>query len=244
MKRIGVTGAIILASLNVGFAQEQPADNAYLDVRVDNLEINTYGLVDASNNLSASIDRLSKAFEQLAKNNEAFTTEEKQMLLDSVASVDRASRAVEDLAGELPEMSNNLANRLPELIEQTRAPVSELSGGLHSASASVTNIVEHLPEATENVKQIVDAALNSAVKKMTIFVVIVLVVFALVLILVFHYLYKSYIEPVVELLAPLKNSPEHLESLSRHMKETSDNLLLMKGNKRGHSFIGMPPRST
>lgn len=243
MRRIGLVCLVALVTLNIGNAQDVATDSAYLDVRVENLEINTHGLVDASNQLSAAIDQLSKSFELLATDNQAFTAEEKQALLDSVTSVNRASIAVEDLAKQLPQMTDNLASRLPGLIEQTRAPVAELSGGLHSASASVTNIVEHLPEATENVKQIIDAALNSAVTKMTVFVVFILVVFALVLILVFHFLYKTYIEPVVELLAPLKNSPEHLDNLSRHMKETSENLRSMKVNGRGHSFIGLPPRT-
>lgn len=243
MKRIGLTGVLILASLSVVYAQDEIADTAYLDVRVENLEINTHGLVDASNNLSAAIDRLSQSFERLSANDQTFTAEEKQVLLNSAASVDRASRAIEDLALKLPQISDDLQAQLPGLIEQSRAPIAELSGGLHSASASVTNIVEHLPEATENAKQIVDAALSSAMTRMTIFAVIVLVVLALVLILVFRYLFKTYIEPVVDLLAPLKDSPEHLDNLSRHMKETSENLLSLEGGKRGHSFIGMPPRS-
>ena len=243
MRRVTFYFTMMLATCSAQ-AQDVATDTPYLDVRVDKLEINTHGLVDASNNLSQAIDRLSQAFEQLAKDNQTMSAEEKQVLLESVSSVNQASKAVEELAIQLPQMTDDLADRLPGLIDQTRAPIAELSGGLHSASASVTNIVEHLPQATENVKQIVDAALSSAVKKMTIFVVVVLVVCALVLILVFHYLFKTYIQPVIDLLAPLKNSPEHLENLSRHMKETSDNLLLMKGNKRGHSFIGMPPRST
>ena len=242
MKRVTIFFTLMIATCGV-HSQDVTTDTPYLDVRIEKLEINTHGLVDASNNLSQAIDRLSRAFERLAKDNQALSAEEKQVLIDSVNSVDQASKAVEELANQLPNLTNDLANRLPELIDQTRAPIAELSGGLHSASASVTNIVEHLPEATENAKQIVDAALNSAVKKLTIFVVVVLVVFALVLLLVFHYLFKTYIQPVVDLLAPLKNSPEHLENLSRHMKETSDNLLAMKGSKRGHSFIGMPPRS-
>lgn len=241
MRRVVYFCALLVTTQNVQ-AQEIKADKPYLDIRVEKLEVNAHGLTDASNNLSKAIDRLSQAFEQLATNNQALSAEEKQALLDSVESVNQASIAVEELAGQLPQVSKDLADRVPGLIDQARAPITELSGGLHSASASVTNIVEHLPEATEKVKQIVDAALDSAMKKMTIFVVVVLVVFALVLLLVFHYLFKTYVQPVVDLLAPLKNSPEQLASLSQHMKETSDNLLRMNVNKRGHSFIGMPPK--
>ena len=241
MRRVVYFCALLVTTQNVQ-AQEIKADKPYLDIRVEKLEVNAHGLTDASNNLSKAIDRLSQAFEQLATNNQALSAEEKQALLDSVESVNQASIAVEELAGQLPQVSKDLADRVPGLIDQVRAPITELSGGLHSASASVTNIVEHLPEATEKVKQIVDVALDSAMKKMTIFVVVVLVVFALVLLLVFHYLFKTYVQPVVDLLAPLKNSPEQLASLSQHMKETSDNLLRMNVNKRGHSFIGMPPK--
>ena len=220
--------------------QEPPGGRQYLDLRVDNLVINTHGLTEASRNLSVAIDRLSQAFEKISENDQTFTAEEKQVLLNSARAVERASVAVEDLSRRLPQMSADFSARLPQLVEQSRAPIAEISAGLHSASASVTNIVEHLPQATENTKQLVDSAMNSALIRLTVFVVIVLALLALVLILVFRYLFKTYLEPVAELMAPLKDAPLHFANLSRHMENTSANMLRLERTRRGRWF--KPPR--
>lgn len=225
----------------VGYAQEPPPGRQYLDVSVDNLVINTHGLADASRNLSMAIDRLSQAFEKISANDQTFTDEEKQVLLSSARAVERASVAIEDLSRRLPEMSADFSARLPELVERSKAPIAEISAGLHSASSSVTNIVEHLPQATENAKQLVDAAMNSALLRLTLFVVIALLVFALVLILVFRYLFKTYLEPVAELMAPLKDSPMHFDNLSRHMAKTSDNMLELERIRTRGRWFRPPP---
>ena len=229
--------------LGTGAVAAQENKPGFLEVSVDNLVIDTRGLVAASNSLSGSIDGLSQSIEKLSANSRAFSAEEKQSLIDSANSVEQASRAIEELALKLPQMSADLTAKLPVIVEQSQTSVGELSGGLLAASASVTNIVEHLPEATENAKVLVDSALSSAMAKFTIYALIIIAVFVLALILVFRYLFKTYVEPVTNLLAPLADAPEHFDNLSRHMKDTSENMLLLKAGKKRHSFIGMPPRS-
>ena len=231
---------ILMSGLTSVEAQEAAADGRILEVTVDNLVINTHGLTDASENLSAAIERLSQAFEKISENDQTFTEEEKQALLNSAQAVERASMAIEELSRRLPEMSADLTSRLPEMIERSQAPIEEISGGLYSASASVTNIVENLPEATENTKQLVNAALDSALVRLSIFVVIALVAFALVLVFVLRYVFKTYVEPLVNLMAPLKDAPMHFDNLSQQMETTSDNMLRLEKMRRGRWFKPPP----
>ena len=239
MKRL-LFGAVLCALLPAAHAQAPAPERGYLDVNVDNLVINTHGLTDASRNLSIAIDRLSEAFEKISQNDRNFTEEERQAMLGAARAVEQASVAIENLAARLPQMSADLTDRLPGVIEQTRAPIAEISGGLHSASASVTAIVEHLPQATENTKQLVNAALDSALLRLSIFVVIALLALALVLVLVLRYVLKAYVEPLVNVMAPLKDAPEHFDNLSRQMQQTSENMLRLEQMTKGRRF--KPPR--
>ena len=239
MKRILLVCAL-MASLTSVQAQEATTDGRILDVTVDNLVINTHGLTAASENLSVAIDRLSQAFEKISQNDDSFTDEEKQALLNSAQAVGRASEAIEELTRQLPQMSEDFTSRLPQMIEKSQAPIGEISSSLYSASTSVTNIVDNLPEATENSKQLVNAALDSALVRLSIFVVIALVAFALVLVFVLRYVFKTYVEPLVNLMAPLKDAPQHFDNLSQQMEATSENMLQLEKMRRGRWFKPPP----
>jgi site-specific DNA-adenine methylase len=239
MKRILMLVALLL-QLPFVCAQENGARQEFFELRIDNLVVNAHGLTDASRNLSLAIERLSQAFEKISENDQSFTEEEKQALLSSARAVERASIAIENLSNEMPQLTEDLTTRLPQMIEQSRASIADISGGLHSASVSVTNIVEHLPQATENTKQLVEAALDSALVRLSIFVVIALLALALVLIVVLRYTFKTYVEPLVNLMAPLKDAPEHFDNLSRQMERTSDNMLRLEQMKGGRWFKPPP----
>lgn len=241
MKRILILVLLMLLQAPFAYAQENGARQGFFELRVDNLVVNAHGLTDASRNLSLAIERLSQAFEKISENDQSFTEEEKQALLSSARAVERASVAIENLTSEMPQLSENLTARLPQMIEQSRAPIAEISGGLHSASASVTRIVEHLPQATENTKHLVDAALDSALVRLSIFVVVALLALALVLVVVLRYAFKTYVEPLVNLIAPLKDAPEHFDNLSRQMEQTSSNMLRLEQMKTERTAAGRKP---
>ena len=63
---------------------------------------------------------------------------------------------------------------------------------------------------------------------------------ALVLIVVLRYTFKTYVEPLVNLMAPLKDAPEHFDNLSRQMERTSDNMLRLEQMKGGRWFKPPP----
>ncbi len=222
--------AFFLMNLVTSVSAEQSPQ--YLGVNVDNLVINTDGLALASDKLSSSIDRLSASFQKLSASDKTFTNAEKEALLNSAASVEQASQAITELARKLPQMSQDFSSQLPQILENTRQPIAELSGGLQAASASVINIVEHLPAATANAKKLVDSSLNAALFKVGIVAAIIVLLLVLALLLMFRYLFKAYIEPISLLFAPLADAPQHLDNLSRQMKQTSDNLRIMRRGGR------------
>ncbi len=229
---------LILSALAAGSATSDAAEvplgttpndsQQYLQVRVDNIVVDTVGLVSASNTLASSIDALARAIEKLSSADTTLTPGQSEALLSAVQSVDRASVALSDLAIQLPQSAQQLTDTLPRVVEDARVPIAELSSGLESASEGILAITESLPQATENAKQLVNSTVDSVLLRATLFAVILFVLFALTLILMLRYMYRNYIDPIVTRLQPLAVAPEHFASLSEHMKQTSENLLALQ----------------
>ncbi len=214
---------------NVGAGGEPGATREYLRVSVDNLVVDTDGLVAASQSLAQAVDRLGASIETLADSDEVLSAEDRVTVMNAVQSVDRASAALAEVATRLPQTVAELNQNLPAMIENARAPIADLSAGLRYASDGVVAITESLPETTARVTTMVDEVLNAALLRASVFVILLFVVIALATIWVIGYIYKSYLEPVMNRLDALVGAPEHFASLARHMKETSDNLLLLQG---------------
>lgn len=200
----------------------------FMSVNVDRVVIDTEGLTRASVRLAESIDELALALNKLSTDSEALSEEEKQVLLQAVASVERASNALEKLAIELPQTGQQLSRQIPQVVENARQPIAELSSGLQSARDGIYAITESLPQATDNAKDLVNSALDSALVKISTYTVILISVLALALIGVVWFIYRQYLAPIAAKLEPLAVAPEHFAELSRHMKETSDNLLTLQ----------------
>jgi hypothetical protein len=221
------------------------ASPQYLEVTVDNVVINTNGLVAASKTLADSIDAMAQAMENLSSDDANLSAEEREALLSAVTSVDKASAALTELALKLPEATQKLTDQLPMMVENARVPIAELARSLEVASEGVLVIAESLPQATENAGVLVDSVLNSVLVKASIFAVILILVFVGALVLAVRYIYQSYIEPIMSRLDSLVGAPEHFANLSKHMKQTSDNLLVLQesSNRQTETSIESPPPS-
>lgn len=229
---LGVTPAFAAGDPPAEAAASAPAvDDArqYLRLEIDNLVIDTDRLVAASQSLAQAVDRLGQSIETLADSNEVLSAEDRAAVLGAVQSVDRASAALADVATRLPQTVADLNANLPAMIENARAPIADLSAGLRYASDGVVAITKSMPETTVRVTAMVDEVLNAALLRASVFVILLFVVIALATIWVIGYIYKTYIEPVISKLDALVGAPEHLASLAQHMKETSDNLVLLQG---------------
>lgn len=216
------------AVTGAGAGGEPGVTREYLRVSVDNLVIDTDGLVAASQSLAQAVDRLGESIATLAASDAVLSPDDRAALLGAVQSVDRASAALADVATRLPQTVADLNENLPAMIENARAPIADLSAGLRYASDGVVAITDSLPETTARVTAMVDEVLNAALLRASVFVILLFVVIALATIWVIGYIYKAYIEPVIQKLDALVGAPEHFASLARHMKETSDNLLQLQ----------------
>lgn len=224
---ITLNGACVLAAENTA-AAEGDQSQQYLGVNIDRIVINTEGLTQASSKLAESVNNLAQAIGRLSTNNSSLSAEEKQILLSAIKSVDDASQALSELARQLPQTAQNLTDQLPRVVSDARQPIADLSNGLESARDGIYAITESLPEATENAKQLVNASLDSAMIRFSTYTIILIAVLALALIGVMWFVYRQYLDPLAQKLDALTGAPEHFAAMSRHMKETSDNLLALQ----------------
>ena len=210
----------------------------YLRVSVDRVTIDTQGLIQASENLSNAIGRLAVSIEQLSTNSDALSEQDREMMLNAVKSVDAAGHAFRELAQGIPRAAQDFGERLPQAIRDSGQPIAELSSGLRAASDSVLLISDSLPQATENAKSLVNATLDSAVARLSIYTFVLFAALSLALIVVIWFIYRQYLDPLARKLDELTGAPEHLEAMARHMQQTSDNLLRLE--QEGRRGDGLP----
>ena len=204
----------------------RPAE--YLSINVDRVVVDSAGLAAASASLAGSIDRLGLAIEQLSADSAALDDEQRQILLDAVVSSREASVALTVLAQQLPRSVQYLGDQLPQMIDDARAPLADISSSLQAAQSSVAMITESLPMATRNATQLVDSALDAALQKLIVYSVALIAIIALALIAIMWFIYQQYISPLTQKLDELTGAPEHFESMARHMEGTAHSLLALQ----------------
>jgi len=200
----------------------------YLSINVDRVVVDSAGLAAASASLAGSIDRLGLAIEQLSTDSAALDDEQRKILLDAVVSSREASVALTELAQQLPRSVQDLGDRLPQMIDDARAPLADISSGLQAAQSSVAMITESLPLATHNATQLVDSALDAALQKLIVYSVALIAIIALALIAIMWFIYRQYISPLTQKLNELTGAPENFENMARHMEGTADSLLALQ----------------
>ena len=114
------------------------------------------------------------------------------------------------------------------MVQEAREPVAEIASGLASARDGIYAITESLPAATENAKLLVDASLDAALVRLSIYSVILIAVLALALIGVIWFVYRQYLDPLAQKLDALTGAPEHFAAMALHMQQTSENLLALR----------------
>ena len=197
---IGLMSNASWAASNADSSVDESAQSAeYVSISVDRVVVDTAGLAAASVTLAGSVDRLALAIGQLSQDSSDLTEEQKQILLQAINSAHQASVALTSLASS------------PQ-----------------SARDSIAMITESLPLATANATQLVDSVLDSALQKLIVYTIALIAIIALALIGIMWFIYRQYLSPLTQKLDELVGAPEHFESMARHMKETSGNLLAMQ----------------
>jgi len=219
---------LVAASDDSPVVDDSGRPTEYLSISVDRVVVDTAGLTAASANLADSVDRLGLAIGQLSADSAVLDDEQRKILLDAVASAGAASVALSELARQLPLSAQLLSDRLPQMINDARAPLADISSSLQAARASVTMITESLPLATQNATKLVDSALDSALQKLIIYSVALIAIIALALIGIMWFIYRQYISPLTQKLDELVGAPEHFDNMARHMEGTADSLLALQ----------------
>jgi hypothetical protein len=239
IKIIGFSALLISLMSNTAWAastegsavDESAQSVGYLSINVDRMVIDTAGLAAASETLAGSVDRLALAIGQVSADSAGLNDEQRQILLDAVTSAHQASLALTTLAQQLPQSAQGLSDRLPQMINDARAPITALSNSLLSARDSVAMITESLPLATEKATQLMDSVLDAALQKLIVYTVALIAIIALALIAIMWFLYRQYLSPLTQKLDELVGAPEHFQHMALHMKNTSDNLLALQGGE-------------
>lgn len=213
-----------------------PGRGGYVEFRVDRIEVDTAGLTGAAAQLAGSIDRLAVSIDGLAQSEHALSEAEKADLVRAVQSVERASNALADLAEQLPLTARNLTDRLPQVVENARGPIAELSSGLKTASDGVLAITESLPQATANARQLVDETVDSVLIRVSTYTLILIALLALALIAVAWFIYARYLAPIARLFAPLAEAPEQLSQMAAHMASASQTLAELKQAEQARPY--------
>jgi hypothetical protein len=220
--------AVLAAAAESPLVEDSARPSEYLSINIDRVVVDSAGLATAAASLAGSIDRLGLAIEQLSADSAALDDEQRQILLDAVASASEASVALTELAQQLPRSVQDLGDRLPQMINDARAPLADIYSGLQAAQSSVAMITESLPLATRNATQLVDSALDAALQKLIIYSVALIAIIALALIGIMWFIYRQYISPLTQKLNELTGAPEHFEQMARHMEGTADSLLALQ----------------
>jgi hypothetical protein len=183
---------------------------AWIDITVGNIVVDTEGLVNASHNLTQAISGLSKSINQISSDNLDLSVEQKQQLVEAIASINQAGKTVEAMAIEIPRSSRAISEGFPEILE--------------TASQNIGQLASDLPAATQNAKTLANEVVDSLLLKISIYLVLIVVSFIGIIGFSMRILYKRWFEPLVLKFESLAEAPQHLDNMARHMKETSDNL--------------------
>ena len=201
-----------------------------VDISIDNVVIDTQELVTASSVLSRAISELSTSITKLSGKNINLNDEERAALVNTAKNITIASKALSELAKELPNTTEKLSKELPAILRETQKPISDISQSIQLLGDTVTIIADQLPTALRNTQTIVNKVTNSVLIKMYVFIGIFIALLTLAVGLLIFYLHKKLVSPVTSQLDNFASVPKQLSEMTAYMKETSDNLLILQNN--------------
>lgn len=229
---------IVTATIILAFSTASPANfdaltdkispQGYVDIKVENVVINTDRIAIAAETLSASIGQLSKSIEKLATEGTAFEPEDRAALLAATNSVNQASQSLTELARQIPVTAQQLSNSLPEALSNSQKSLSQISSSIGSANQALSQITDSFPETLEQGENLVNRLLDSALQKITIYAFIILFLLLLTFGALIYYSYRTVVQPLISLLQEFKAIPEQMSEMSKQMKQTSENLLSLQ----------------
>jgi hypothetical protein len=202
---------LFLTLLTLFAGQAVKADEAaWIDITVENIVVDSEGLVNASDNLTEAISGLSNSINQISSDNLDLSAEQKEQLVEAIASVTQAGNAVKRLAIEIPKSTQAINKGFPETLK--------------TASQNIGDLANALPVATQNAKILANEVIDALLLKVSVYLILFVIIFVGIVGLSIRFLYKRWLEPLTLNFESLAEAPRHLDNMARNMKETSQNL--------------------
>lgn len=223
-----VFGAMFYLVSSFCLAAEIPATSEYVSISIDKVVVDTNGLTRVTTRLSNSIENLSDSIAQLSNSETTFSEKDRQALIDATTSLDSASQALTRLSQQLPAAIQGFTRELPEALKNTQPQIAAISKSIHNASQAAIRINESFPESLARGKRIVSEITTDVMQNVTLYIGLVLLLFALVIGLLFYIFYKTGIQPIASGLSDLRVVPQQLSEMSAYMHDTSKNLLILE----------------
>lgn len=223
-----LTSHICLASDSPILADATPTSSEYVSLSIDNIVVDTDGLMQVTNQLSNSIDSLSSSIERLSLNGSTFNEKDRLALISAATSVSQASQSLSQLSAQIPIAIRQLTHELPETLENTQPQIEAISKSIQSASQAAININESFPETLANGKLAMSEITADVMQKVTLYIGVILIMFALVLAVLMYIVYRTSIRPIANGLNELRAVPGQLSKMSAYMHDTSENLLSLE----------------
>lgn len=229
--------AILMAQSDSAMAasigiEDKSVASEFLRIQIDKIQIDTAGLVHATDTLSGNIDQLSNSIENLSKSNASLSTEDRAAIVTAAQSVDSASQAISKLASQLPITAAQINQDLTNIINNSASQITAISSGIQSASSGVIAITQSYPEAVENSKRLANEVLTSGLNTVSAYTTGFLVLLVLTIAAIVYVFYRIVITPIINKLDELQTIPAQLAEMSTQMAVTSNNLLKLQRHQR------------
>jgi phage shock protein PspC (stress-responsive transcriptional regulator) len=219
--------------------EEDPAEsqatlssNDYVSISIDKVVVDTLGLTQMTHQLAKSIKSLSHSIEQLSANDTLLDKQDRQALVAATLSVNNASQALTNLSQQLPLAIERLTRELPDALKNTQPQITAISNSIKSASDAVIQLNDSFPASLSKVKLAISEITESVMQQVTLFVGLILFIFAFVLAVIMYIVYKTSIQPIANGLNELRAVPEQLSDMSAYMHNTSENLLNLEQQQK------------
>jgi len=224
--------SICIANENLNVSNTILPSADYVSISIDEIVVDTRGLAQMTNQLSISIKSLSKSIAQLSTNDSSFDEQDREAILTAITSINNASQAISNLSRQLPLAIQDLTRELPSALKSTQTQVDAMSKSIQIASKAAIYINDSFPDTLSKGKVAMNQITVAIMQNITLYVGLILLIFAFILAVVMYIIYKASIQPIAIGLSELRAVPEQLSNMSAYMHDTSENLLNLEQQQK------------
>jgi hypothetical protein len=137
-----------------------------------------------------------------------------------------------------------LTREFPSTLENTQPQITAISKSIQSMSKAFTQLNNSFPDTLSKGKLAMSEITAGVMQQVTLYVGLILVMFALLLAVVMYIVYRTSIQPIASGLNELRSMPEQLSQMSPYMHDTSENLLNLEQHQNRRNRTSTVVKST